>query len=39
MGDAIFEHLAVVNLRYKGTPGWHTRAAVLDGSADLSPAT
>ena len=34
--EAAIEHLAVVYLRYRGTPGWHTRAAVLDGSLDLS---
>ena len=37
--DAAIEHLAVIYLRYRGTPGWHTRTAVLDGTSDLSPLT
>ena len=38
LNAAIF-HLAVVYLRYRGTPGWHTRHAVASDSADLSPLT
>ena len=37
--DCAIEHLAVIYLRYRGTFGWHTREAVLDGSSDLSPLT
>ena len=35
--ESAIEHLAVVYLRYRGTPGWHTHESVRDGSADLDP--
>ena len=37
--NAAILHLAVVYLRYRGTPGWHTRVAVVGDSADLAPIT
>ena len=35
--EAAILHLAVVYLRYRGTPGWHTRFAVVGDSANLDP--